>query len=296
MDPNAAVPPHCRLLVTIMTARPLPLYPAFALMLAGLLAGMAEPARADAAGRTQCSPAPMPGGRVATVVDGRTFTLENGREVRLSALEVPPLPRAADAGRDGKAGLAAKAALEALIGGREVALKRPGAESDRYGRLTAHAYVAQNGTERWIERDLLAQGHARVAARVPGGCAAALLAAEKTAREAKLGLWADPYYAMKRAEKPAEVLAQRGRFAIVEGRVLSVRDSGGIIYVNFGRRWSEDFAVTILKRNERTFAAAGLEPEKLTGRRVRVRGWIEERGGPRIEAVSPEQIEVAERN
>ena len=78
--------------------------------------------------------------------------------------------------------------------------------------------------------------------------------------------------------------------------MLSVRESGGTIYVNFGRRWSEDFTVTIAKRNERAFTAAGLEPKSLAGRRIRVRGWIEERGGPWIEATRPEQIEVAERD
>jgi hypothetical protein len=66
--------------------------------------------------------------------------------------------------------------------------------------------------------------------------------------------------------------------------------------VNFGRRWSEDFTVTVSKRHERSFAAAGLEPKKLENRRIRVRGWIEERGGPWIEAIRPEQIEIVERN
>jgi endonuclease YncB( thermonuclease family) len=296
--PAAAVPPQCHCSVTIMHVRRL-LRPAHGLLAGLMMAGAPAQARADEASPavTQCRPAPLPGGRVAAVVDGRTFTLEDGRAVRLAAIEVPPLPHAADPGRDGKAGLAAKAALAALIAGREVVLKRLGAaETDRYGRIAAHAFVAGDGAERSVVRELLAQGHAQVAARVPGGCAAGMLAAEKVARTARLGLWADPYYAMKRAEKPAELLAQRGRFAIVEGKVLSVRDSGGIIYVNFGRRWSQDFAVTILKRNERTFATAGLEPNKLTGREIRVRGWIEERGGPRVEAVSPEQIEVVERN
>ena len=79
---------------------------------------------------------------------------------------------------------------------------------------------------------------------------------------------------------------------MVEGKVLSVRESGGLIYVNFGRRWSEDFTVTIAKRNERVFSAAGLEPKSLGGKRVRIRGWIEERGGPWVEASRPEQIEV----
>ena len=59
--------------------------------------------------------------------------------------------------------------------------------------------------------------------------------------------------------------------------------------MNFGRRWSEALTVTISKRNERNFAAAGLDPKRLENRRVRVRGWIEERNGPRIEAASPEQ-------
>jgi hypothetical protein len=80
----------------------------------------------------------------------------------------------------------------------------------------------------------------------------------------------------------------------VEGRVLSVRESGGTLYINFGRRWSRDFTVTISKRNERIFVAAGVEPKKLEGRRLRVRGYIEMRGGPWIEATHPAQIEVAE--
>jgi hypothetical protein len=114
-------------------------------------------------------------------------------------------------------------------------------------------------------------------------------------RKAKLGLWAISYYDLLDADNPADVLAARGRFALVDGKVVSVRESGATIYVNFGRRWTEDFTVTILKRNERSFAAAGLEPKRLSGRRVRVRGWIEQRGGPWIEATRPEQIELIDR-
>jgi hypothetical protein len=100
---------------------------------------------------------------------------------------------------------------------------------------------------------------------------------------------------VQRAEEPGAIARQQGRFTIVEGNVLSVRESGGTIYVNFGRRWSEDFTVTIAKRNERVFSSAGLAPKRLDRRRIRVRGWIESRGGPVIEAVRPEQIEVVER-
>ena len=86
-------------------------------------------------------------------------------------------------------------------------------------------------------------------------------------------------------------MAEQGHFALVEGKVLSVRESGATIYVNFGRRWTRDFTVTILRRLGRSFAAAGIEPKQLEGRRIRVRGWVEQRGGPIIAAEAPEHIE-----
>jgi hypothetical protein len=64
--------------------------------------------------------------------------------------------------------------------------------------------------------------------------------------------------------------------------------------MNFGRRWSQALTVTISKRNERGFAGAGLDPKRLENRRVRVRGFVEERSGPRIEVTRPEQIEFAD--
>jgi hypothetical protein len=87
-------------------------------------------------------------------------------------------------------------------------------------------------------------------------------------------------------------MTELGRFAFVGGKVVSVRESGGMVYLNFGRRWTEDFTVTIPKRNQRAFVAAGVDPKNLAGRRIEVRGWIEERGGPAIEAARAEQIEM----
>jgi hypothetical protein len=147
---------------------------------------------------------------------------------------------------------------------------------------------------------MIAAGYARVGDQVGSpSCAAALLARENAARKAKLGLWADPYYDLIDAETPANVLAHKDQFALVEGRVVSVHESGPTIYLNFGRHWSEDFAVTVRKRNERNFAAAGLDLQGLTGRRVIVRGFVEargRRGSPAIEATRPEQIESADRD
>jgi endonuclease YncB( thermonuclease family) len=233
-------------------------------------------------------------GTVAKILDGRTFVLEDGREVRLAAIEVAPAPGPQD--RADPAGRAAAAALGALAAGDQVVLRRAESGSDRYGRLLAYAYTLRDGDEFLLQGELVAEGFARVSTRIASPCAGDLLDREKAAREAKLGLWADPYYEVLDAEMPKDALAHRGRFALVEGKVASVRESGPTIYVNFGRRRIGDITVTILKRNERSFAAAGLDLRGLAGRRIRVRGWIEARGGERawIEAERPEQIEMAD--
>jgi endonuclease YncB( thermonuclease family) len=280
-----------------------PRWPAL-LVLAASLAD-ADPSRGQA---PACRLDTLGSGDVRAVTDGRTFLLDDGREVRLAGIEVPlPAEVAAAAGPRAPSatvsppspaapaadfGLEAKIALERLILDKSVVLKGASA-ADRHGRVPAQVLVGTAGLERSVQHDMLQRGLARVAARVgEAACAAPLFAAEREARGAQRGLWGDPRYAARRAEEPAAVLAERGRFALVEGRVLSVRESGGTVYLNFGRRWTEDFTVTIAKRNERTFAAAGLEPKRLERLRIRVRGFVEERGGPWIEASRPEQIEV----
>ena len=221
---------------------------------------------------------------MATILDGRDFALDDGREVRLAAVEVPTR---------GRPGAAAKAALREAPCRADGELRQPAPAADRYGRILAQVFLTGESDGHAAAHELLAQGYARVGAHVGSpACAAELLAREQSARAAKLGLWVDPYYVIRGAESGAELLGERGRFTVVEGKVLSVRESGGTIYVNFGRRWSEALTVTILKRHERIFTQAGLPLKSLQNRFVRVRGWIDERNGPRIEASYPEQIEL----
>lgn len=241
-----------------------------------------------------CPLAVVASGRAHSVIDGRTFVLADGREIRLSGIETP-----FDDAKSGRAAADpadAGGTLRRVLGENEIVLKQAAAAApaaDRYGRLTGLVFVRTESGETSVQQELISQGRALVAARPRDpACTGDLMAAERAARAAKLGLWGDPRYDLKRAENPAEVLAVRGRFSLVEGKVLSVGESGGTFYLNFGRRWTEDFTVTIAKRNERAFADAGLAPLRLQGRRVQVRGVVEERGGPWIDAVRPEQIEV----
>jgi len=296
--------PHARRGATWIARPPIGALPTAALLglLAPALAVAAPDTRRANSASPPCTLETVASGTVATVIDGRTFLLEDGREVRLPAIEIPPLPdpaatagaTAADSSPAGPdPGEAAADALKSLLAGRPVSLRASKLVTDRYGRIVADALATRDGYPGSAQKTLLSQGLARLAALpVEPGCLAELRAAERVGRAAKLGLWGDPRYIAKPAENLAQLAAERGRFTLVEGKVVSVRESGGTIYVNFGRRWSEDFTVTILKRNERQFIDAGLRPSGLSGRRVMVRGWIEERGGPWIEATAPEQIEI----
>jgi len=193
-------------------------------------------------------------GTAASVRDGRTLLLADGRELRLAAIEVA---------------------------------------DDSRGALQSLAYVGNS--EQSVQQTLLEQGRARVSARTGSkACADLLLRNERAARAARRGLWADPNFAPLRSENLARIAAARGQFAIVEGKVLSVRESGATIYLNFGRRWTQDFTVIIPKRHRREFATAGLDPKRLEGNPIRVRGWIGQQSGPVIEVVNPEQIELVE--
>lgn len=221
--------------------------------------------------------------RAIAVADGRSVRLADGRDIKLAGIELPQ-----------PAGGTAATALENLVLGQDVALTAASDVADRYGRIAAFAFI--NGSETPIQYNLLAQGYARVSAHVrDNACSLALLREEQKAREARIGLWGDPGYAVRAAEDGQAIRSLRGRFSVTEGRVVSVRDSGGTIYVNFGRRWSEALTVTILKRHEPSFVAAGIEPRKLEGRTVRIRGYVDVRSGPVIEATRPQQIEVAGR-
>jgi endonuclease YncB( thermonuclease family) len=273
------------------------------LSLAGSLAGSAAaaPARSTAPVVPACRYNVVGSGRVVSVVDGRSFALEDGREVRLAGIETPAPPNPGPGDGGPGAAFAAKAALESLVLGRTVDLRQRQPEIDRYGRIVALISLPE-GTEASpataepsIAHALIGRGFARVGANLDDpACTMELLSRERVARTQRLGLWGEPDYAIISADNGAELVGQEGRFAVVEGKVASVRESGGLIYMNFGRRWSQALTVTILKRHERSFAAAGLQPDRLANLRLRVRGFIEERSGPRIEATRPEQIEIAQ--
>jgi endonuclease YncB( thermonuclease family) len=222
-----------------------------------------------------CQSEPQGEGRVAAAVDARTLRLDDGREVRLTGIE----PVAST-----------KQALATLLVGRDVTLHGTDDTPDRYGRQPALVFISDSGVP--VQSLLLAQGDALVSGEISDkDCAAALLAAEAEARGTKKGSWADPSV-IKNAESPDDILAGIGRFVVVEGKVLSVRQAGATTYLNFGRNWTRGFAVTISRRMVAAFDGAGINLKSLENRRIRVRGWVEGNAGPRIDVLRVGQVEL----
>lgn len=230
---------------------------------------------------------------VAVIDDDFDLLLDDGRRAALSGLEFPAAtePRGT-----------ARKRLSDWLAGRDVFLGALGAAPDRWGRIPARVFAAQDGRPDGalvsVAGALLEEGHARFRPDPPAAdCAKAYLAAEAPARDAGRGIWADPGLRPvdAGAEDAAALLAHRKGMAVVFGVIRSTGESRGAVYLNFGEKRAENFSVVILRRNLAIFEQAGIEPRSLIGRQARVRGLIETSFGPRMEIASPAEIEIVDR-
>lgn len=202
----------------------------------------------------------------------------------LLALIAFPLPAAAEEVKPADVRLLEGA--ESFVG---EFLARPGlryepepARLDRHGRRLAHVFSGSL----WLQRELVARGLAIVAPPlVSPERASDLLRLERRARLSEPGLWMRNGARTVPADRARSVL---DRFAIVEGRVLSMRRGFRSTFVNFGEDWREDFTVYLRRgRISRAFPPGSLE-----GQRVRVRGWVYYSNGPAIDLADPLYLEM----
>jgi micrococcal nuclease len=233
-----------------------------------------------------------PKGVVTQVTDGDTVLLDNGIIVRLIGTQAPKLALGREGFVDWPLADKAKAELEKLVLGKPVLLRYGGEVKDRYDRALAQMFTT-DGAEVWAQQAMVAKGLARVYSFPDNRkCLEPLFGAERVARTNRLGIWADPYYSVRQADKPDALLQRAGHYELVEGRVLQAEKAGGRLYLNFGRSWKSDFTAVLDNRAQQSFAETGPDPLALEGVLVRIRGWIDDKDGPRIEVTHPEQIEV----
>jgi endonuclease YncB( thermonuclease family) len=221
-----------------------------------------------AAVRADCVPTATPeSARVARIVDGDTLVLADGRSVRLIGINAP------EVGHGGKAGepLARQArdALRQLLPPGSTVYLQPGDDPrDSYGRTLAHAFRSRTGGS--AEAALIERGLAQQIV-IPPNLAQAdcLFVAERGARAARLGIWAESYFQPHAAR--ALTVADAG-YRRVRLRVTDVKAD------RYGWWLESDGPLTLrVRRTDATRFESS--PPQWVGRELVVRGWLKNRSG-----------------
>lgn len=208
--------------------------------------------------------------RAEAIVSDNEITITDGRVVRLRGIM---------AQRD------AKAFLESEVLGRAIKLENE--FPDRYGRTNAS--MTLEGKTESIETELLRQGLAFVYPGANDKGLDTLIEAEHSARREGKGFWKEP-----RDVAPEDAARLAGRFGFIEGVAGSATRIKNKVYLAFGDEGRPSFVVVIAARHLRALRKQGLDPFLLTGKSVRVRGWISIADVPALILVHPAQIERME--
>jgi micrococcal nuclease len=211
-----------------------------------------------------------------TVLEGGEIALADGRHVAPLGIILPR-------GRQGEAETARKAVATRLVG-RTLELRFDGSRVDRHGRVLAHLFV----DGRWIEKELVRRGLARVSGTVDHRLGLIeLLRSEADARRARRGLWREPAYAVRRAEEAGHYA---GSFQLVEGEVVDAGRVEGALFLDFAPA-QHGFRLRFSPEALRLFGPEDIDPKTLIGARIRARGFLHGTERPTIDVTYPEQIE-----
>jgi len=157
---------------------------------------------------------------VAKVYASDTFETMAGEKVRLLGINTPEI--AHDDSPDEPWGELASQALLAMVGGKQLRLEFDEEKYDQFGRTLAQAWL-QDGT--WVNGTMVREGYAHVYTFAPNlRWGAALLAEEQQARQARLGIWSHPRFAVLAAKEVSR--RHIGEFRLVEGSVAGIATDG----------------------------------------------------------------------
>ena len=220
-------------------------------------------------------------------IDDLRLQLSNGRIVQLVGIEVPRQTGYSS----GDESYAVKQFLDTLFANSkdsdvivyQVAGSGSG-KTNRMGHDLGHV-VRKNGNV-WVQGALIANGLA-MARPTPTNpeLAEKMYALEDQARQAKLGVWSDD--SAHRLVEASDAIQPLDRFAVVEGTVKNVSIIRNVTYLNFGDDYRKDFTIGIPSTQRQAMSRAGIDPFKLQGQKVRVRGWLRLYNGPYIELEHP---------
>ncbi|MEO1067340.1 MAG: hypothetical protein AAFW47_08170, partial [Pseudomonadota bacterium] len=119
---------------------------------------------------------------------------------------------------------------------------------------------------------------------------AALLQTENTARRAQNDTGSDQISVVYESTDPL-LWRKEGDFAIIEGVITSTRSFKRVGLLNFGDDWKRDFTAALKKSIKSDFEQKFGTLDTLSGRRVRVRGFLDLYNGPSMRIDHAAQME-----
>ena len=245
-------------------------------------ASLAQPAP-SAQQRAGCDGEIRPDRLEGLTSDG-DLVLSSGRLARLAGIRLPDTSPHRD---QALAWLRAQTGRPILVQGSD--------GRDRWDRISLRIRTSQTTPPLDWGYGLVEAGLALVDGGLDGVfCQPELLAFEATARERRLGLWADDRYKPLDVNQSERLLERVGSFVLVEGRVRSIGERKQRTYLNFGGHWAEDFTIIIPRKTWKQMSDRGLGAEALKGRRIRARGILQPWQGTTFSVVIPDMIERLE--
>ncbi len=227
-------------------------------------------------------------GRVLQIIDPRTITLDDGRVIRMTGIDIPDFALE----NPGEISLQTVRVLNDLLLGKQVKIWQTRSSkkgrTNRMGHNLAH--LTSEDKDIWVQGLLLRLGLARVqTTKTNPELADDLYTLEVSARSQRAGLWSLPEHMVL---SPAEADNFIGEFEVIEGTVTSASINKNRVFLNFGKDWRTDFTASIAPSDRKTFNKSGFNPLQWQGKTLRVRGWIEPYNGPYIEITHPEALEL----
>ncbi len=201
-------------------------------------------------------------GHIASIIDGDTVHLKDGRKVRFIGINTPEL------GHHGEASQAyGRQAYEALIqllkGQNKIGLTYDKDKKDRYQRTLAYINLPDG---RSVEQILLSKGLAHSIIVPPNDrrikCYRNI---ESQARKANLGLWR---LSENKWIKAAHLAKKSRGLRYVSGTVLAYSEGKKNIYLKL----SSKLSIRIAKKDKKYFL--NLRLKELIGKTLKVRGWV----------------------
>jgi micrococcal nuclease len=153
--------------------------------------------------------------KVKEIVDGDTFTIENGNKIRLIGINTPEY------------GMyfyeEAKDVLALIIKGKKVLIERDISDIDRYGRLLRYAYYGQL----FVNLEMVIRGFANSFTYPPDvKYQEKFIEAEKYARANNLGLWAISAYSGPEIDIKLNPDADGKDTENINGEFVTIRNNG----------------------------------------------------------------------